>query len=128
MITNVSNIADAGSLHLDGVVSLASGGVGGWTLTFAAGSNDGGISVFELNDDGSLTNLFNLDDDGSLDLNALRDISFVESGGNAFLLADGREDQIDVLSIAADSTLTSDSTYLNPDRRKDIHLHRIKFG
>lgn len=122
MVTNVSNTGDGGSLHLRDVESLATGVVGGRTLVFAVGKDDDGLSVFELNDDGTLTNLYNLDDTGSLGIENLNEIHFVESGGNAFLIAGGEEDQLDVFSVASDGTLTQTDSQDKDDNNllKDI--------
>lgn len=104
-ILNTDNVGDGGSLELNNIKTIATGSVGGNTLVFVGGDDDG-ISVFELNDDGTLTSLFNIDDDSSLELNNLRELQFVEVGGNPFLIAAGRDDGLSTFSVASNGTLT----------------------
>ncbi|MCB1367201.1 MAG: Hint domain-containing protein [Rhodobacteraceae bacterium] len=105
VITNTDNVSDSGTLELLNLRTIATGNVGGNTLVFAGG-NDDGISVFQLADDGTLTSLFDLDDDSALELDNLRELQFVEVGGNPILIAAGNDDGLSTFSVASDGTLT----------------------
>lgn len=105
-ITNTSNTADNSTLFLNDVESLTTGVVDGRTLVFAAGGDDDGLSVFELNADGTLTNLFNLADAPALQIGSLREIQFVEVDGNPLLVTAGESDAVTVFSVADDGTLS----------------------
>lgn len=105
MITNTDNISDSGTLELNNLKTITTGQVGGNTLVFAGGDDDG-ISVFLLVDDGTLSSLFDLDDDSALELNNLKELQFVEVGGNPILIAGGGDDGLSTFSVASDGTLT----------------------
>lgn len=105
VITNTDNVSDSGTLELTNLKTIATGNVGGNTLVFAGG-NDDGISVFQLADDGTLSSLFDLDDDSALELDNLRELQFVEVGGNPILIAAGNDDGLSTFSVAGDGTLT----------------------
>lgn len=105
MIENTDNVSDSGTLELTNVQAFTTGVVGGETFVFAGG-NDDGISVFRLESDNTLTSLFDIDDDNNLLLTNLRELEFVEIGGNPILVVTGNEDGISTFDIDTDGTLT----------------------
>ena len=102
---NTDNVGDGGALELNNLKAIATGVVDGHTYIFAGG-NDDGISVFELNDDGTLTSVFNIADTGALELNNIRDIAFTEVGGNPMLVVVGGDDAVSTFDVADDGSLT----------------------
>ncbi len=105
MITNTYNLGDGGALHLQDVESLTSGIVDGRSFVFTAGRDDNGLSVFELNPDGTLTNLFNLDDTAALGIGSLNEIRFVDVGGQPILVTGSDEDAINLFWVNKDGSL-----------------------
>ena len=102
---NTDNVGDGGALELNNLKAIATGVVDGTTYIFAGG-NDDGISVFELNDDGTLTSVFNISDTGALELDNIRDIAFTEVGGNPMLVVVGGDDAVSSFDVATDGSLT----------------------
>ena len=57
---NVTNISDNGSLNLNGANGIATTVLGNSTYLFVTGYSDDGISVFEIESDGTLSNVENV--------------------------------------------------------------------
>ncbi|MGB0505549.1 MAG: Hint domain-containing protein [Pikeienuella sp.] len=104
MIENTDNVGDSGTLELNNVQVMTTGVVDGETFVFAAG-NDDGISVFRLESDNTLTSIFDINDNNSLFLNNVRELEFVEIGGNPILVVGSLEDAISTFSVDTDGTL-----------------------
>ncbi len=49
-LTNVVNVTDAGSLELNGAISVTTATIGATTYLFVAGYGDNGVSVFSINE------------------------------------------------------------------------------
>ncbi len=100
VLTNVHNVDDAGSLELNGAISVTTESIGGTPYLFVAGRNDAGVSVFSIADDGILTNVHNVDDAGSLELDGATSITTATIGGTPYLFVAGRNDNgVSVFSI-----------------------------
>ncbi len=114
-MTNVFNPADGTSpdilgedLELRHVRSITMQEMGGSTYIYVGGEVDDGISVFELNSDGSLTNTANYTNGG---VHNLDDILALEVGttlgGTTYLFATGDNiDGLQVYQVGNDGSLT----------------------
>ena len=109
-LTNVDNVRDflGGPLELSGISSLITAEAGGTTFLFAAGEFDAGISVFIVNDNGTLANVDNVMDDATLELDGVISLSTSVVDGTIFLFAAGRADSgVSIFSVGNDGTLTN---------------------
>ncbi|MCP4382054.1 MAG: beta-propeller fold lactonase family protein, partial [Hyphomicrobiales bacterium] len=111
-LTNVDNITDAVDLQLDDALSTASAEIGGITYLFAAGDDDGGISVFAVREDGSLVNVDNVNDNdpggGAFNLDGARSVTTLTFGATTYLFVAGRNDHgVSVFSVDSDGILTN---------------------
>ncbi|WP_333698368.1 Ig-like domain-containing protein [Kordiimonas lacus] len=110
-LTNVANIADSGTVNLNGAQSLATAVVGGTTYLTVAGADDNGISVFSVATDGTLTHTGNADDDGTLALADVRSLETITVGSNSYVIGAGYDDNgISAFKINSDGTLTHTET------------------
>jgi hypothetical protein len=125
-LTNVDNIADGGGLNLGGVSRVASATVGGVPYLFAAGANDDGISVFQVQGNGKLTSVANLSDNGTFELDGVKGLTTAVIGGNTFLFAAGGvDDGVSVFQVGAGGGLThtssvTDNATLKLDGASDV--------
>jgi 6-phosphogluconolactonase (cycloisomerase 2 family) len=107
-LTNVDNVSDAGGLKLLGALTVHTAVVGGTTYLFVAGSNDNGVSVFSVANNGTLTNVDNVADNGVLQLLGARSLTTAIIGSTTYLFVTGATDNgISVFSVANDGTLTN---------------------
>lgn len=107
-LSETSTIFDNATLQLNGAEDVTSAVIGGVTYVFVSGYYDGGISVFSLNDSGTLTNVFNVSDTATLNLNQVETMETATIGGTTFLFAGGfGDDGISVFSVGADGSLTN---------------------
>src|SRR5262245_27884418 len=65
---NVQNIADDGTVFLGGAINAITVAVGASTFLAVSGFLDNGVSVFRINNDGTLTNTDNVADDPNLQM------------------------------------------------------------
>uniref|UniRef100_B0SX69 Hemolysin-type calcium-binding region n=1 Tax=Caulobacter sp. (strain K31) TaxID=366602 RepID=B0SX69_CAUSK len=110
-LANVDNVADGGALNLGGVSRVASATVGGAAYVFAAGTNDDGISVFQVQGNGKLTSVGNTADTGALELDGVKGLTTAVIGGNTFLFAAGGvDDGVSVFQVGSNGGLTHTSS------------------
>ena len=117
--TNPQDYTDGGTLELDGVSSVVSADVGGFTYVFVSGGIDDGISVFRLNANGTLTPVYDVTDGGTLELDGARGLSTTMVDGNTYLFAAGFSDNgVSAFRVNTNGTLTAvadvndDATFL----------------
>ncbi|MGH6735213.1 MAG: hypothetical protein ACRECX_03930 [Methyloceanibacter sp.] len=115
-LTNVDNVNDDATLNLAGAVEVTTAEVGGTTYLFAAGLSDNGVSVFRVEDDGTLTNVDNVSDDATLQLQSITSTATVTAGGVTHLFVRGgdpnitdsiREGGVSVFRVDNDGSLTN---------------------
>ena len=108
-LTSVFNITDAGTLELDGAISVSTAVVSDTTYLFVAGFFDDGVSVFrQVASDGALTPVFDIDDDGTLQLAGAVSVSTAVVSDTTYLFVAGRNDNgVSVFRVASDGALTS---------------------
>ena len=123
-IVNVNNITDnTGDLHLSRVASVTTAQIGSATYLFVAGSNDNGVSVFEVTNDGILTNVDNITDNtGDLQLSGARSVHTAQIGSSTYLFVTGSDDNgVSVFEVSGDGMLTNvDNT---TDNTGDLQLN-----
>ena len=118
-LSSVYNVADTGTLKLDGVKGLTTAVIGGTTFLFAAGGVDDGVSVFSVGANGSLTNTSNVSDDATLKLDGASDVATAVVSGVTYLFVSGSVDNgVSVFSVNSSGVLSnvanvSDSGALN---------------
>ncbi len=110
-LTNIQNIANDAELELRGTEGkMAVATVGGGTYLVATGDDDNGVSVFRVNDDGTLTNTFNVTDAHAIQLeldNAMDAVTAVV-GEHTFVAVAGEDDNgLSVFELLADGTLSN---------------------
>ena len=95
-LANVTNVTDNDDRQLDGAASVTTAVVDGTTYLFVAGSNDSGVSVFSVANNGMLTNPANVSDDGTtgtLELDgAISVTTAVVVADTTYLFVAGRND------------------------------------
>ena len=108
MLTNVTNVPDGGSLELGRASSVTTAVVAGTTYLFVAGSDDDGVSVFSVANDGLLASVTNVPDDGSLELDGARSVTTAVVDGTTYLFVAGSLDNgVSVFSVANNGLLTN---------------------
>lgn len=106
------NTTDGGSFELDGVSSITSAHVGGFTYVFVAGADDDGISVFRLSSNGSLTPVTDVTDAGTFELDGARGLSTALVDGNTYLFAAGAvDDGVSAFRVNPNGSLTAVSDF-----------------
>ncbi|MFD0915542.1 hypothetical protein ACFQ14_03885 [Pseudahrensia aquimaris] len=106
----VQAIEDSTSLLLGGASSLVSGIQDGNHFLYVNGTNEDGITVFEIGGDGSLTWVENVADDASLslDYNVGKPLFIEMDAANQFVVQTGRNDDgLSVFRVETDGTLTN---------------------
>ncbi len=99
-LTNVDNVTDAGSLELNGAISVTTATIGATTYLFVAGRDDDGVSVFSIANDGTLTSVHNEPDAGSLELDNAYSVTTATIGATTYLFVAGfGDDGVSVFSI-----------------------------
>jgi 6-phosphogluconolactonase (cycloisomerase 2 family) len=103
---------DTGNIffQLDQPTDLATAVVGGNRFVFAAGSDDDGIEVLQVANDGTLTHVDSVNDAEStaLQLDEVQNVATATIGATTFLFAAGLlDDGISVFSVAANGVLTN---------------------
>ena len=107
-LTSVFDISDAGTLELNGAISVSTAVVSGTTYLFVAGRDDDGVSVFSVASDGALTPVFDISDAGTLELNGAISVSTAVVSGTTYLFVAGQfDDGVSVFSVASNGALTS---------------------
>jgi Ca2+-binding RTX toxin-like protein len=107
-LTPVYDLADNGTLELDGVKGLATATVLGNVFLFAAGGVDDGVSVFNVAANGSLVNTSNVTDDATLKLDGASDVATAVVGGTTYLFVTGSVDNgVSVFSVNGSGVLTN---------------------
>ena len=92
LLTNRANVTDAGTLELDGALSVTTAVVDGTTCLFVAGSTDDGVSVFSVANNGLLANVTNVTDAGSLELDGAYSVTTAVVADTTYLFVAGRSD------------------------------------
>ena len=109
-LINRDNVDDADNVafELDGATGVVAAKVGGATFVIASGVSDSGLSVFQLNANGTLTSTDNIPDGGLLELIGPRGLATAPIGANTFLFAAAVvDDGVSAFSIDANGVLTS---------------------
>ena len=107
-LNNVYNVSDTGSFELDGAGSVTTALVGRETYLFVAGSIDDGVSVFQVQSDGTLSNVHNVSDTSTLELNRTISLATASVGGETYLFAAGNHDHgLSVFRVENDGILVS---------------------
>ncbi len=116
-LTNVDNVSDNETLHLERVAALSTAVVSGTTYLFAPGHLDHGVSVFRVADDGTLTNVDNVSDNETLALRYAYYTHTTVISGITYLFVSGfSDDGFSVFQVADDGTLTNvDNVFDNDD-------------
>ncbi|MGH6735356.1 MAG: M10 family metallopeptidase C-terminal domain-containing protein [Methyloceanibacter sp.] len=124
---NTDTVVDNVERELEGAAAVTTAVVGGRTFLFAAGSDDNGISVFEVSANGTLTNVDNVGDDAALELDFVFSLATAEIAGTTYLFAAGAlDDGVSVFAVAADGSLVhmaSIDDSLSPDLELDNAFH-----
>ena len=123
MLTNVTNVPDAGSLELDGASSVTTAVVADTTRLFVAGLTDDGVSVFNVANDGMLTRVQDVDDadDVNLELDGARSVTTAVAGGTTYLFVAGQFDSgVSVFSVANDDGMLTSVTNVTDDGRLEL--------
>ena len=112
MLTSVTNVTDANDSNweLDGASSVTTAVVAGTTYLFVAGSNDSGVSVFSVANDGMLANVTNVDDanDSNWELDGAQSVTTAVVAGTTYLFVAGSDDSgVSVFSVANDGMLAN---------------------
>ena len=109
LLANVHNVPDAGSLQLNGAVSVTTAEIAGTTYLFVAGSLDDGVSVFSVANDGMLSSVQDVDDDDDdLQLAGAFSVTTAVVGTTTYLFVAGSlDDGVSVFSVANDGMLSS---------------------
>lgn len=118
-LTNVDNVSDNGSMYLDAVVGIETAVIDGTGYVFTGGYEDG-ISIFEIDSDGSLVNVGNLGDTGGLNLRDIEDLYVTKYEGEWTLFTTGVDDAVEAFLISVDEitgavTLTHEATIATGD-------------
>ncbi len=119
-LTPVYNLSDDSILNLDAPEELIAGTVSGNPYLFVIGSNDNGISIFSIENDGSLTSRHNINNTSAFVFDGPEGAHIASIDGKPyFFLSDIFDDDIKVFLIAEDGNLTlvdqvfdNDNTYL----------------
>jgi 6-phosphogluconolactonase (cycloisomerase 2 family) len=110
VLTNVDSVSDSSNaaLELGHARAVTTAVVNGTLYLFAAGSDDDGVSVFSVANDGTLTNIDNVADDGTLALEASFAVTTAVVNGTTYLFVAALLDNgVSVFSVANDGTLTN---------------------
>ncbi|MEP2891305.1 beta-propeller fold lactonase family protein [Tateyamaria sp.] len=102
-----SSTADNTTLELNGASGVASIVIGGTAYIYVAGNTDDGISIFELDSNGTSTNIGNITNDSTLAIDGARDIDIFTFNGTNFLVVTGQNsDGVSYFEIGTDGGLT----------------------
>ena len=127
ILDNVDNVDDSESdvLRLAGAIGAATAQVGGNTYLFVAGFLDNGMSVFAVNEGGSLANVFNIGDTGlgdTLELSGANDIATAQVGGRTYLFVAGfLDDGFSVFVVRDNGSLVSVAN-VSDQQNEDLKL------
>ena len=102
-------VPDAGLYELDGAIDMTSVEIGGTTYLYVAGLEDHGISVFAMNDNGTInSNVQNIGDSPTLNILFPFYMETVEIGGTHFVISGSTTDEgFSVFRVNFDGTLTN---------------------
>ena len=110
VLSNVTSVADDATLSIAGLTDMTTATIGSTNYLYATGFNDNGVSVFRIENDGSLTNVDNVNDSIHPDyrLEGAIAVETAEVGGNTYLFVSGFDEPgISVFAIGAlDGRLT----------------------
>ena len=108
MLTSVTNVTDAGSLQLDGAISVTTAVVEDTTYLFVAGNRDDGVSVFSVANNGMLTNVDNVDDDNNLELHGAISVTTAVVEDTTYLfVAGGSDDGVSMFRVGDTGALAN---------------------
>ncbi len=110
------DLPDAASRALNGVSDLAIAEVGAATYLITSGFQDDGLSVFALQEDGSLTDVMSVFDGPGTDVAGPFSVTTVTVGGAVYVLtAASGDDAVTVFAIDADGMLTLTDSFADTD-------------
>ncbi|MFI0843357.1 beta strand repeat-containing protein [Mesorhizobium sp. IMUNJ 23232] len=114
-LTFVGSVADDATLELannEGEMTVVQ--KGGKQFLIAPGQNDDGVSVFELQSNGSMTNVANLSDTATTALNGAYGTTSLTTATSTFVFVGGRVDSgVSAFELGADGSLTETDTVFN---------------
>src|SRR4051794_22817147 len=91
-LTNTFNVGDDATLELAGASYVTTAQIGAQTYVFVAGKFDSGVSVFTLEDDGTLQNVFNIADNNTMPLGGAFAVATAVVAGTTYLYVSGISD------------------------------------
>ena len=89
-LQHIQSIVDNTSLFLHGIIGMSSIVIGNKQFLLTGAFFDGGISCFQIMEDGQLKNVFNVKDDKTMFLNGTFPVNTVQLGKQNFLLVGHR--------------------------------------
>ncbi|WP_442583023.1 beta strand repeat-containing protein [Mesorhizobium sp. ASY16-5R] len=114
-LTFVGSVTDDATLELlnnEGEMTVVQ--KGGKQFLIAPGRVDDGVSVFELQSNGSLNNVANVSDTAATALNGAYTTTSLTTGTDTFVFVGGRDDHgISVFEMGADGSLAATDTVFN---------------
>ena len=106
-IVAAGDIIDDDSIHIDGVLDIATFESGGHTYAVAASPDDDGIQILDLTDPYNITPAGDITDDDALHLRHPTGISTFESGGHTYAVAASPDDDgIQILDLTDPYNIT----------------------
>ena len=107
-ITAAGNIADAGTLLLDGARAITAFESGGSTYAAVAAYNDNGVQILDITDPSAITAAGSITDTAALELDGASGITTFESGGSTYAAVTGYlDDGVQILDITVPSAITA---------------------
>ncbi len=119
-LVNTDNVADDDTLYLDGSEKLTTAEVGGITYLYVTGYQDSGLSIFRVENGGTLVNVHNLKDDETLSLQRPSHIITENIEGVTYIFVSALSDGVGVFRVESDGSLVNvanldDDSNLNLD-------------
>ena len=110
-LTYIARYSDTTALELDGAYSATSAYIGGTPYLFVAGDLDDGVSIFRINNGGTLSHVSRITDTSSRALDGAVAVTTAVLSGNTYLFVGGYEDDgISVFRISSSGSATHITT------------------
>ena len=100
-LTDVGTVGDDATLLLNGLNKLINVTIGGVQHIAAVGRVDDGISLFQIEDDGTLLNIDNIRDDTTVNLNSVVGIAGLEFANDTYLASATPVEGSSILAVFA---------------------------
>lgn len=118
-ITTTANVSDTGSTYLKNATVVESFKMGSDNYVLAGG-NEGGISLFKVNADGTLTSTANITTGANFVPQSISTITTATGHTFAYVAGSGTGSALKVFEVGAGGTLTSKSTFNSTSGTKDL--------